>query len=226
MLNRVSLPEGPPTPSLCSPSSRIYPPSRPPPPQHCTLGVPHGTPPAFMEHPLPPVYCTESEGDNGNPRPVYGPHCSVVVPGGGQVRALPRRSVSLSGAAPTTGRCPSRYPQALQDLARWLQEGKLQYKVRGVGVWGGGAAGRTLVLAWVSESTAENMQHLEAMPPPPPPKVGHNQTLRPELSPQNATKPRTLWRQPNSYPIQGGGEGQELQSTVRVTRTIKGLRWQ
>ena len=32
--------------------------------------------------------------------------------------------------------------------------------------------------------------------------------------------------QPNSYPIQGGGKGQELQSTVRVTRTIMELSWQ
>ena len=32
--------------------------------------------------------------------------------------------------------------------------------------------------------------------------------------------------QPNSYPNQGGGKGQELQSTVRVTRTIKELSWQ
>ena len=30
----------------------------PPPPQHCTPGVQHGTPPAFMEHPPPPQHCT------------------------------------------------------------------------------------------------------------------------------------------------------------------------
>ena len=80
----------------------------------------------------------------------------------------------------------------------------------------GDGQGREICTARLrSVSPPPTPHHVIGPPPPlsmPPLPSGKKNGAPPPLS--------------NSYPIQGGGKGQELQSTVRVTRTIKELSWQ